>query len=96
LEEKITQDKTEKNLATDLKKNEWQLDAKMRELQEQMKILEDSRTALMNMLEDMEDLRRKAEEEKEKTLAIINNFADGLILFDVNDCCTLIKSSNGG
>jgi len=63
----------------------------MRELQEQMKILEDSRTALMNMLEDMEDLRRKAEEEKEKTLAIINNFADGLILFDVNDCCTLIN-----
>ncbi len=70
---------------------EWQADERTRELREQMKILESSRLALMNMLEDMEDLRRREEEEKEKTLAIINNFADGLILFDVNDRCTLIN-----
>ncbi len=70
---------------------EWQVDERTRELREQMKISETSRIALMNMLEDMEDLRRREEEEKEKTLAIINNFADGLVLFDASDRCTLIN-----
>lgn len=70
---------------------DWQADERTRELREQMKVSETSRIALMNMLEDMEDLRRREEEEKEKTLAIINNFADGLVLFDANDRCTLIN-----
>lgn len=44
--------------------------------------LEDSRRALMNILEDVEEARQKAEEEKNKTQAIITNFADGLLMFD--------------
>lgn len=68
---------------------EKQIKERTRELQEKVEESENSRVALMNMLEDMEDLRRRAEEEKEKTLAIITNFADGLLFFDANDCLAL-------
>ena len=64
---------------------EKEIEARTRELQGKVKESEQSRVALMNMLEDMEDLRRRAEEEKEKTLAIITNFADGLLFFDSGD-----------
>jgi len=70
---------------------EKQISARTRELQEKIKESEDSRLALMNMLEDMEDLRRRAQEEKEKTLAIITNFADGLLFFDANNCLALVN-----
>ncbi len=52
------------------------------ELEEKTKELEKSRKALTNILEDVEGTRGKAEEERNKTLAIINNFADGLLVFD--------------
>ena len=39
-------------------------------------------TALLNILEDTEEARRKAEEEKDKTQAIITNFTDALFFFD--------------
>lgn len=64
---------------------EKQIKERTRELQEKVEESEHSRVALMNMLEDMEDLRRRAEEEKEKTLAIITNFVDGLLFFDAAD-----------
>ncbi len=64
---------------------ERQVEERTRELQEKVEDSENSRVALMNMLEDMEDLRRRAEEEKEKTLAIITNFADGLLFFSADD-----------
>jgi signal transduction histidine kinase len=44
--------------------------------------LEKSRMALLNILEDVEEARKKAEEEKKKTEAIIYNFSDGLLFFD--------------
>lgn len=44
--------------------------------------LKNTQKALLNMLEDIEEARRTIEEEKNKTLAIINNFADGLLVFD--------------
>jgi signal transduction histidine kinase len=43
------------------------------------------------MLEDMEDLRRRAEEEREKTMAIIANFSDGLMFFDARDRLALVN-----
>jgi len=46
----------------------------------------------MNMLEDMEDLRRRAQEEKEKTLAIITNFVDGLMFFNANDKLEILNA----
>jgi PAS domain S-box-containing protein len=49
--------------------------------------------ALLNILEDVEDARIKAVEEKNKTLAIITNFSDGLLVFDERKNLTLINPS---
>jgi len=62
-----------------------------RKLEETAKELEESRAALMNMLEDVEEARGRAEEEKNKTLTIINNFADGLLVFDEKNKLSLIN-----
>jgi len=53
-----------------------------KELEKKTKELEESRIALLNMLEDVEEEKKKAEEEKNKTLAIIINLTDGLLVFD--------------
>ncbi|MDO8424700.1 MAG: ATP-binding protein [bacterium] len=53
--------------------------------------LKETQTALLNMLEDVEDTRRKAEEEKDKTLAVIANLADGLLVFDKDNNLSLIN-----
>ncbi|MDP3093825.1 MAG: PAS domain-containing sensor histidine kinase [bacterium] len=47
--------------------------------------------ALLNILEDTEEARRGAEEEKDKTQAVITNFSDGLLFFDKNHRLTLIN-----
>jgi PAS domain S-box-containing protein len=49
--------------------------------------------ALLNILEDVEDARIRAVEEKNKTLAIITNFSDGLLVFDEQQNLTLINPS---
>lgn len=71
---------------------EQQVKERTRELQEKIQESENSRVALMNMLEDMEDLRRRAQEEKEKTLAIITNFVDGLMFFNANDKLEILNA----
>jgi len=53
--------------------------------------LKQAQTALLNMLEDTEELRNRAEEEKNKTLAIITNFTDGLLVFDKEGKLSLIN-----
>lgn len=53
--------------------------------------LEESRAALMNLMEDAEESRVKTEEEKNKTQAIIVNFTDGLLVFDPKDRISLIN-----
>jgi len=63
----------------------------LKELEGKTKELEESRVALMNMLEDVEEARGKAEEEKNKTLAVITNFADGLLVFDKDGKLSLIN-----
>jgi len=55
------------------------------------KELEESRIALMGTLEDVEDARKIAEEEKDKTLSIITNFSDGLLFFDKENKLSLIN-----
>jgi signal transduction histidine kinase len=70
---------------------EKQIKERTKELQEKVEESENSRVALMNMLEDMEELRRRTEEEKEKTLAIITTFSDGLLFFDPTNKLTLIN-----
>jgi PAS domain S-box-containing protein len=63
----------------------------LKELKERAKELENSRKALLNILEDVEEARSLAIEEKEKTLAIINNFADGLLVLDKENKVSLIN-----
>lgn len=53
--------------------------------------LENSRKALMNMLEDIDEERERAEDEKNKTLALITNFSDGLLFFDEDNRLTLVN-----
>lgn len=57
----------------------------------ELKELKETRAALMNMLEDFEEARKKAEQERDKTLAIINNFADGLLVFDKENKLSLVN-----
>ena len=45
----------------------------------------------MNILEDVEEAREKAEEERNKTSSIINNLSDGLLVFDGNNRISLIN-----
>lgn len=52
------------------------------ELEERTKELEESKQALMNILEDIEEERKRAETERDRTLAIIRNFADGLLMIE--------------
>lgn len=58
-------------------------------VEKRTKVLVNSREALLNILEDVENERRVAEEEKNKTLAIIENFADGLLVFNSKDVLIL-------
>jgi len=53
--------------------------------------LKDAQVALLNILEDTEEERKRAEEEKNKTLTIINNFTDGLLVFDKENKLSLIN-----
>ncbi|MFA5349460.1 MAG: HAMP domain-containing sensor histidine kinase [Candidatus Paceibacterota bacterium] len=66
------------------------------EMEEKIRIrikdIEDSRVALLNMLEDTEEARARVEEEKVKTETIFTNFVDGLLVFDLNQELNLINS----
>jgi len=53
--------------------------------------LKKAQTALLNILEDTEDARKRAEHEKNKTQTIITSFTDGLLLFDKMDRITMIN-----
>ncbi len=65
-------------------------------VEEQEKKLEieakETHFALLNILEDVEEARARAVEEKNKTLAIITNFTDGLLFFDKEDRLSLVNS----
>lgn len=47
--------------------------------------------ALLNMLEDVATSRKRAEEERDRTFAIITNFVDGLLVFDKKNHLSLIN-----
>lgn len=70
---------------------EQEIQNRTRELKEKVKDSENSRVALMNMLEDIEELRQREENEKEKTLAIITHLVDGLVFFDAFDRVSLVN-----
>ena len=65
--------------------------ARMVDIERKSEELEKARTALINILEDVEEARGKIEEERNKTLAIIQNFTDGLLVFDKEGKVSLIN-----
>ncbi|MBM3250864.1 MAG: cell wall metabolism sensor histidine kinase WalK [Candidatus Nealsonbacteria bacterium] len=61
------------------------------QVKERTKGLMKSREALLNMLEDVNEEKNLAEEEKSKTLAIFENFTDGLLFFNADDVLVLVN-----
>lgn len=56
-----------------------------KELLQKVEELAESRREVLQTLNVVDDQRKKIEEEKNKTLAVLNNFTDGLLVFDRND-----------
>jgi len=57
---------------------------KLQKLEASAKDLQELRTALLNMLEDTEEARRQADEDRKKLELIIKNLSDGLLVFDAS------------
>lgn len=60
-------------------------------VRERTKELEKAKKALLNILEDTEEARRRIEEEKNKTRATLFSLTDGLIVFDKEERITLVN-----
>ncbi|MEI6597109.1 MAG: ATP-binding protein [bacterium] len=60
-------------------------------VKENEKGLKESQNALLNMLEDVEEERKKSESEKEKTMALISNFSAPIVFLDNNDKLALFN-----
>lgn len=67
------------------------LEERTKELERKADTEEKSRTALLNLAEDLEQASSKAQEEKEKTLAIVESFADALFFFNNNKKAEMIN-----
>ncbi len=76
---------------TFIKQTERELQEKIEELAQRAKDLDESKNALINILEDVEEARILAEEEKNKTLALITNFSDGVLFFDSKNKLSLVN-----
>lgn len=61
------------------------------QIKQKEKELKEAQSALLNILEDVDEARRKAEQERDKTQVIINNFVDGLLVFDKENKLSLIN-----
>ena len=73
---------------TELKKFQEGLEKKVKE---RTKELEDSKKSLITTLDEVKEAKGNAEEEKNKTLSIITNFTDGLLVFDKEGKLSLIN-----
>jgi len=61
------------------------------DIKKREKELKETQTALTNMLEDVEGARVSAEEEKNKTKAIVTNLTDGVLAFDEKNKLSLVN-----
>jgi len=62
-----------------------------KDLEKKAAELEESKRALLNILEDIEEAKSEAEEERDKTVSIINNLVDGLLVFNTENKLILIN-----
>jgi len=67
------------NLKQELEKK---VKKRTKDLEERTQEIAESRVALMNILEDAEEAKVNAEDERDKTLAIFENFPEGILFFD--------------
>ncbi len=79
------------NLDEKVKERTKELEESRTVLMNMLEDAEESRKALTNVLEDVDEARRRAEEERDKTKAIITNFADGLMILDKENKIILIN-----
>ncbi len=68
-----------------------ELETKLQELQQKTEELEHSERILKKISEDLEKARKEAIEEKNRTLKIIANLSDGLLVFDEENNLSLIN-----
>jgi len=68
-----------------------QLSEKIKALEFTRQETEKARLATLNILEDVEEARVDAEEEKSKTQAIITNFVDGLLVFSKDNVLIIVN-----
>ncbi len=74
------------------KRIEEELKNKEEEIEEKTRQMADSRSALLNILEDVDSSYQEAEKERAKTSAIIENFVDGLLFFDKEGVLSIANS----
>ncbi len=72
-------------------KLEQKVEEKTEDLERKTKELSDSQRAVLNILEDTEEARKEVEGEKNKTMAIITNFTDGILVFNKDDTVDLVN-----
>ena len=77
----------------DIEKEQKEKEDLLKKIESANKELRDTRLALLNILEDSEKARRLAEEEKEKTVAVLENFVEPLFLFDDKNKLRLINKA---
>jgi len=63
-----------------------------KDLEEQTQKITESRIALMNILEDAEEAKIEAEQERDKTLAIFKNFPEGILFFNEDNNLSSVNS----
>lgn len=73
------------------RKLEARVKEKTEELEEKNKEIADSRLALLNILEETDEAWKRTEMEKNKTMAVVNNFTDGLIVFDEENVIDIVN-----
>ena len=78
-------------LEKELQEGRAELDRRFKDLQTKTQRLEELRAALLNLTEDANFAKTEAVKERDKTMAIINNFADGIITLDKNNAISLIN-----
>ena len=59
---------------------------------EEVSQMKETTEALLNILEDTEEARQRAEEEREKTMTIINNFVDALLVVNRHGLVEMINT----
>jgi len=77
------------------KELERKVEERTRDLKLSNKEIEKSRNALMNILEDEEEAKKEAEDERDKTLAIFESFPEGILFFDSQNKLSYVNNIIG-